>query len=482
MSLQPTNIPQLQNMGLTPAANMVNTGISAMISAREGGRDRRNKLLQALLGGGFDMGVQGLRNEGNLAMTEAQLKSPAQLALAVNRLATGAASPDQAGAIRDRVNRILGDIPGTGEEGQAPILPLEGSPIVDQVGDDAIQSFGGQGGVTGVPQGQEFAQSPSGAFQLGTQQQVASATPSYGMDLPLGMARQQAKIERDLAGKSLSKARENKTNIDAKRSGIGLREDQAKTFAPGYAEMPEKQPGAVDYDGVSLGIPNSPRVNKIQRSFTRLPKQELVEVRNKTASSFQDLQQFSELTKKFLSLKETNTVDRQRINAAINGLIPLENLREVEKVAVELNSLLDPAAIQAAAQFQGANSISNRDVEGIKNAIGNPKLPKEVFANLISRYLAKGYINGMGNAIAVDGILFQDMESNFENLTGNKLMPDDFVQFDKVRKMIKNGLVSGNGIQAEVTPGETRAAEVRPTNNQENVSNKNTDIARSLFF
>lgn len=392
MSLQPTNIPQLQNMGLTPAANMVNTGISAMISAREGGRDRRNKLLQALLGGAVDVGVQGLRNEGNLAMTEAQLKSPAQLALAVNRLATGAASPDQAGAIRDRVNRILGDIPGTGEEGQAPILPLEGSPVLDQVGGDAVQTFGGQGGVTGVPQGQEFAQSPSGAFQLGTQQQVASASPSYGMDLPLGMARQQAKIERDLAGKSLSEARENKVYVDTDRSKVGLKMDKRKLdrdedLFPDYGALENseyatslrtKQPFKIK----GRALPNSTDLNLARQQFRELralSKQKSAEQLTNFNTKLPRVQKLAGLLAEGRALIGTNVGQTFMNKIATDPNILLTSndpvaakMRQIEK---ELRGIV---GLQLTTEIQGSRP-TDYDAEKIDQTLPSMFMSKENF-------------------------------------------------------------------------------------------------------
>ena len=470
MSLQPSNIPQLQNVGLNPAASMLSSSISTLVGAEQAEKNRRNKLLQSLLGGAVNMGEQVLRNRGNLAMTEAQIMSPAQQALALNRLATGAAGLGQAGGISGGVDNVLGQL-GIGNRQSPQKELLDGTPSSDQMGLDA------GGAITGVPQGQEFTKTPPGAFQLGASQQTVLPPTSAGIpaDLPLGMSQSLAKINRDVAGKELSEARERKTNIDAQRSQIGLEQEEKARIDQGFAVRPTEQTNqsAVDYDGVPLNIPNTERVFKIQKSFARLPKKEVTEARNKVANSFQDLQQFTNLTKRFLSLRESNLIDRQRVNAAINGQIPFDQLREVEQVAVELNSLLEPAAIQAAAQFQGANSISNRDVEGIKNAIGNPKLPKEVFANLISRYLTKSYINGVGSAIGTDAVLFNDMRSNFQNLTGSDLTPEDFVKFDEVKNKVKNALVSGS------QGGVISPVETTPVGNTSTGSN--TEEARRLL-
>ncbi len=390
MSLQPTNIPQLQNMGLTPAANMVNTGISAMISAREGGRDRRNKLLQALLGGAVDMGVQGLRNEGNLAMTEAQLKSPAQLALAVNRLATGAASPDQAGAIRDRVNRILGDIPGT--QGQNQTLPLEGSPVVDQVGDDAVQTFGGQGGITGVPQGQEFAQSPSGAFQLGAQQQTASVSPSYGMDLPLGMARQQAQISRNLSSESLNRARENKTYVDTDRSRVGLemekrKRDRDKDLFPDYGALENseyatslrtKQPFKIK----GRALPNSTDLNLARQQFGELralSKQKSAEQLTNFNAKLPRVQKLAGLLAEGRALIGTNVGQTFMNKMATDPNILLTSndpvaakMRQIEK---ELRGIV---GLQLTTEIQGSRP-TDYDAEKIDQTLPSMFMSKESF-------------------------------------------------------------------------------------------------------
>ncbi len=397
MSLQPTNIPQLQNMGLTPAANMVNTGISAMISAREGGRDRRNKLLQALLGGAVDMGVQGLRNKGDLATIEAQLKSPAQLALAVNRLATGAASPDQAGAIRDRVNRILGDIPGTNKEGQAPILPLEGSPIVDQVGDDAVQTFGGQGGITGVPQGQEFAQSPSGAFQLGAQQQVASASPSYGMDLPLGMARQQAQIARNLSSESLNRARENKTYVDTDRSREQLAQERIKTDEKRYGKQwfdnitAVQSPGeqAKSTTGLPMkGLVVTPELAEdqmnIARQYANDPKaydKRLATLQKDTEGVVPLLNKMSELKK---LVKPGVQAQIQRNTETGEYIISVTGSKQSARIKSILNSIA--AQVPMIARLYGNSGVLTepdvqRTLQDIPNALGSKELFDEQYKN-----------------------------------------------------------------------------------------------------
>lgn len=394
MSLQPSNIPQLQNVGLNPAASMLSSGISTLVGAEQAEKDRRNKLLQSLLGGAVNMGEQVLRNRGNLAMTEAQIMSPAQQALALNRLATGAAGLGQAGGISGGVDNVLGQL-GIGNQQSPQKELLDGTPSSDQMGLDA------SGGITGVPQGQEFTKTPQGAFQLGASQQTVLPPTSAGIpaDLPLGMSKNLAQIQRAQTSSDLNAARKNKTLIDTDTSiynrDVARDKRNISRYRQGWFEniTNVQAPGeqALSSTGLPMkGLEVTPELAEDQMNIARAYANDPKAYDKRLATLQKDTESITPLLNKVKSLKG---LIQPGVNAQIQRnvetgeyMISVTGSKNAAKIKSILNSIV--AQVPRIARLYGHTGVlSDPDVEktlqDIPNALGSKELFDAQYQNFI---------------------------------------------------------------------------------------------------
>ena len=242
MSLQPTNIPQLQNMGLTPAANMVNTGISAMISAREGGRDRRNKLLQALLGGAVDVGQTVMNTDAQRDIAEQNQQN--QLLLEKFR----------------QPNRLLRGSSNffEGAKAAADAGDFERQQQLNQMGQEAInqalsgleQLPGGSMSASLAPTGAPTAKTPTSAQGQATSEAEVEA-PSGEMKPIAGQLPQSRTDLPFSTQKAISDTR--KKQAEGAKASLNLSTLQSIQQAQGAPDGTQlKGAGNVDFEGLKL--------------------------------------------------------------------------------------------------------------------------------------------------------------------------------------------------------------------------------------
>jgi hypothetical protein len=89
MSLQPFNVPQLQDSGLGASANLLGSLVNSQTNLINAKKERRKDILATLIGGGANIGNQLLENkqqdENNTTRLDAEMmKQPNRLLTQAN--------------------------------------------------------------------------------------------------------------------------------------------------------------------------------------------------------------------------------------------------------------------------------------------------------------------------------------------------------------------------------------------------------------
>ena len=95
-----------------------------------------------------------------------------------------------------------------------------------------------------------------------------------------------------------------------------------------------------------------------------------------------------------------------------------------EVAAITYLSQLVPAAIETAAQFQSANQISNKDLDGMLRSLGSPLESTEVFQNNVTIAQAKNLLSNIKSAAATNASAYKDLVGQYERLTGKQFNYD----------------------------------------------------------
>jgi len=183
----------------------------------------------------------------------------------------------------------------------------------------------------------------------------------------------------------------------------------------------------------SAGIqPMTPKLYQNHAAFNKLADKDKADIANKVQRQVSELANFNDLALDVVANAKKGTLNRIRLALAagktIDEQITILNSfnpqRPEEVAAITYLSQLVPAAIEAASQFQGANSISNKDLEGILRSLGSPLESTEVFQNNVTIAQAKNLLSSIRSAAATNASAYKDLVGQYERLTGKQFNYD----------------------------------------------------------
>lgn len=453
MSLRPTDIPQLQNMGLSPAASMINTGISTAIGADQREKDRRMDLIRSILGGGVDIGTQLLNNRGKIEQTALE-----------NQIAQ-----NDIGIINEALKKQNIDFqipPGVSGVTARSLLYNVGLP-------GQLKYLKGLGDITTTASGlgdAETAAIAGSGFSQGVQRLLNQQGQSLNKEnIQLSTATQSTTGEPIKAG--LVAEGEQPNNLILEKAKAVTKQQQIKTQEAEQQALPQnfaqpinkiKSTEMVDVNGLPLTVNPKEQntASKIQRNYARFPKQELAKQGIQLTQQFNKTQDIERLVTDYVNARKQGLLDRQRVNAAIKGLLPFDKLTDAERVAVELDSKLGAMALSKAAAEQGGRNVSDIDFTAIKNSIGDVSKPINVFLSQVSGALADSYANFMYQGVALDSEIYNQTKERYKALTGQDISLNDSASFNKLRINILKSLKQGGNPQMFETP---QTGQVSPT-------------------
>jgi len=183
----------------------------------------------------------------------------------------------------------------------------------------------------------------------------------------------------------------------------------------------------------STGIqPMTPKLYQNHAAFNKLADKDKADIANKVQRQVSELANFNDLALDVVANAKKGTLNRIRLALAAGKTIDEQitilnsfNPQSPEEVAaITYLSQLVPAAIEAASQFQGANSISNKDLEGILRSLGSPLESTEVFQNNVTIAQAKNLLSSIRSAAATNASAYKDLVGQYERLTGKQFNYD----------------------------------------------------------
>lgn len=450
---QPFNVRALQDPGLGAAANLLGSGIQAL-NNRLIGQDRNRNNLQNTLLGQAGLGVREVlensrQNEQGRSALEFAIQSgqvpglpmgtevPEDLKInptSVNSLIT------QGGynALINRNNNILRG---------GKIMAEGGIP-----GSDQVLGAGG-GGLTSLISG--GAANPSMPVQPLPNEALPLSTSEPQLQKSSdGVLRGGVTADPPVAGNLYSQ----KAAMDNEAKKLALRGQRITSqetdpnfiFGEGntsVADLTAKrkqgvvQP-AVDQIGVPLDQEMTPRLAISRNTFASYDDNKKGEIKAKTESSPAVLNQYVSQLKDVIALKTNKTVDRMRLKLLMSGATDqLGELTPAEEAAKSFVDQTAPLVIQAAGADQSANSISNRDVEPFKRAIGDPTSDMGTFVRNTSAFTAKAYLSALKNAANTNAAIYNDLKGQLEDLSGQPFNYEDIDNIPKFQKAIADNIV-----------------------------------------
>ena len=472
MGTQALSFQQLVNPGLGAGVSAQN-GIANLIANQLRNRNNLQNTALAQTGAGIREALQGNRE---LEKTQAQLKLDRQEAeqtaalmgitlpegslispTTLRSLYVGGLSP----STQARIISNLGGAARTASElGSNAVDPLTqnfetrsanfgGSPVNPQASTGMGMSPQ-PAGISQQPQGGGVQQAPmpnaSGGFPLNV---------SVGAsDRPLNPVERRSQAQASIA------------ETKAKSEGLNLRDKEQQVGNEGFANLDfMNKSGAVDYSGAKLGVtPNEySALLRNQKAFAILPAEKKSAMAGSISTSVNDLQLLDKYTKDFLSLRSKNKgmIDRGRVNLALNGQLPFDQLTPVEEAAVNLKSIISKMALAESSKLQGGTGISNKDVEGMEKAFGDPSTSFAVAKKSLSKTLANGYLGTLRQASMVDADAYDQVKNELEAFTGKPFSLNDQDNLNTWAGAIESKM----GISGDITQDGKRFVRVAQPSN-----------------
>jgi len=183
----------------------------------------------------------------------------------------------------------------------------------------------------------------------------------------------------------------------------------------------------------STGIqPMTPKLYQNHAAFNKLADKDKADIANKVQRQVSELANFNDLALDVVANAKKGTLNRIRLALAagktmdeqITILNSFDPQTPEEVAAITYLSQLVPLAIETASQFQGANSISNKDLDGILRSLGSPLESTEVFQNNVTIAQAKNLLSNIRNAAATNASAYKDLVGQYERLTGKQFNYD----------------------------------------------------------
>ena len=183
----------------------------------------------------------------------------------------------------------------------------------------------------------------------------------------------------------------------------------------------------------SAGIqPMTPKLYQNHAAFNKLADKDKADIANKVQRQVSELANFNDLALDVVANAKKGTLNRIRLALAagktmdeqITILNSFDPQTPEEVAAITYLSQLVPLAIETASQFQGANSISNKDLDGILRSLGSPLESTEVFQNNVTIAQAKNLLSNIRNAAATNASAYKDLVGQYERLTGKQFNYD----------------------------------------------------------
>jgi hypothetical protein len=436
MGTQALSFQQLVNPGLGAGVS-AQSGIANLIANQLRNRNNLQNTALAQTGAGIREELQGNRD---MEKTQAQLMLDRQEAEQTAAL-MGITLPEgslispttlrgiYAGGLSPSTQaRIISNLGGAArtasELGSNAVDPLTqnfekrsaefgGSPVNPQAG-------GGMG-MSPQPAGMG-PQTQGGGVQ---QASMPNASGAFPLNVSVGASdRQLNPVERR------SQAQASIAETKAKSEGLNLRDKEQQVGNEGFANLDYmNKNGAVDFSGAKLGVtPNEYNtLLRNQKAFAILPAEKKSAVAGSISTSVNDLQLLDKYTKDFLSLRSKNKgmIDRGRVNLALSGKLPFDQLTPVEEAAVNLKSIISKMALSESSKLQGGTGISNKDVEGMEKAIGDPSSQLAIAKKSLSKTLANGYLGTLRQASMVDADAYDQVKNELETFTGKPFSLND---------------------------------------------------------
>lgn len=284
-------------------------------------------------------------------------------------------------------------------------------------------------GMQSEPVPQPVAGTGGTKYALGAQaEDVTQPSNLFLQNKQLQVAKQQQELEQ--AGMLTEKQRSLHTASPAFLNGV-LPDG---TPATGFGT---KGALATDANNIPLetssGIqPMTPKLYQNHAAFNKLADKDKAEEGQKLLRRVSELANFNDLALDVVANAKKGTLNRIRlalvagktIDEQMNILNSFNPQSPEEVAAITYLSQLVPIAIETASEFQGANSISNRDLQGILRSLGSPLESTEVFINNITQAQMKNLLSSIRSAAATNASAYKELVGQYEYLTGKEFNYD----------------------------------------------------------
>lgn len=331
-------------------------------------------------------------------------------------------------------------------------------------------------GMPSEPVPQEVAGTGGSKFALGAQATEATQPSNFFLqNKQLQIAKQQQELEQ--AGMLTEKQRSLHTATPSFLNGV---------LPDGTPASGLGTKGAIATDANNIPLetttgvqPMTPKLFQNHAAFNKLGDKEKADVATKVQRQVSELANFNDLALKVVASAKKGTLNRIRLALAtgksideqINILNSFNPQSQDEIDAITYLSQLVPAAIESAAQFQGANSISNRDLDGMLRSFGSPLESTEVFLNNVTITQMKNLLNNIRSAANTNASAYKEFVGQYERLTNKQFDYDrdidDLTGAAKLFKYNIQDLANANREQApQMGPSESivpQKSVTRPT-------------------
>lgn len=320
-------------------------------------------------------------------------------------------------------------------------------------------------GMPSEPVPQEVAGTGGSKFALGAQTTEATQPSNFFLqNKQLQIAKQQQELEQ--AGILTEKQRSLHTATPSFLNGV-LPDG---TPASGLGT---KAAIATDANNIPLetttGVqPMTPKLFQNHATFNRLNDKDKADVATKVQRQVSELANFNDLALKVVASAKKGTLNRIRLilvagktaDEQMNILNSFNPQSQEEIDAITYLSQLVPAAIESAAQFQSANQISNKDLDGMLRSLGSPLESTDVFLNNVTISQMKNLLGSIKSAAAVNASAYKELTGQYERLTGKQFDYDrdidDLTGAAKLFKYNIQDLANANREQApQMGPSES---------------------------
>jgi hypothetical protein len=465
MSLQPFNVPQLQDSGLGASANLLGSLVNSQTNLINAKKERRKDILATLIGGGANIGNQLLENRqqdqtNDVNLEIARQKQPSRFLQQANSYATLAKAAGDAGdfAQQEKFNKLAITFGEAASGGMGGLL-----------GGGTISSPNLSGGTVST----ESSVVPSG--DTGTTQPVAKGNEPYSIipqanksNFPTGVNfSTQQSIGRATKAQEEAQVAATKMNM-----GQGL---QGVIDAPDGNELIGL--GGTKFKGIKL----NPQIKSgmVQKGQDlQLDPAGIVKERKALTDSFNQVNTaISQADKLFNLVKSSDKTSGQglpaigasawRSGAGALGKIPLvrAGYNQADKKALAAEDILQGYIASLKTAVGDSGVLTNQDVARIAKVL--PQFADDKITIQLKRdnLIRSSYIPLMRSALAIgDDRSFNAIQDRFKQLTGSYY--DGYSSVEDVETKA-SGKTMGTGTKQGITQPATSKPAAASKRNQE---------------